>query len=220
MTEPTATVTKPLYATVGAGDAIYAAVNDLVGKVRERTASVDVTGRVDEARERLANLPSDAQEQFESLRQRLTGLPSELPEDLAELREKLSPEELRKLVDQYYHQLVELYQDLAVRGEETVERLRSNESFGESFDRVEGIYTDVVTRAEDVLGKVSDQARGLLGTVEEVVEDEVAPVVDAEVVQVTTESAPADEAQESAPVKKAPAKKAPAKKATTTAVKK
>lgn len=214
MTEPTATVTKPLYVTVGAGDALYTAFNDLVGKVRERTATVDVTGRVDEARERLANLPSDAQEQFESLRHRLTGLPAELPEDLAELREKLSPEELRKLVDQYYHQLVELYQDLAVRGEETVERLRSNSTFGENFDRVEGIYSDVVTRAEDVLGKVSEQARGLLGNGEEATEAEEAPVVDAEVVQVTTEAAPADEAESAAPAKKAPAKKAPAKKAT------
>ena len=215
MTEPTATVTKPLYATVGAGDALYAAFNDLVGKVRERTATVDVTGRVDEARERLANLPSDAQEQFDSLRNRLTGLPSELPEDLAELREKLSPEELRKLVDQYYHQLVEVYQDLAVRGEEAVERLRSNSAFGEGFDRVEGIYTDVVTRAEDVIGKVSEQARGLIGTAEEQVQ-ETAEVVDAEVVRVTDEAL---SAVEDVPAPKAPAKKAPVKKTTPAAKK-
>jgi|GEM_PF-4247686 len=216
MTEPTAT--KPLYATVGAGDALYAAVNDLVGKVRERAATADVTGRVEEARERLSNLPSDAQEQFEALRHRLTGLPSELPDDLAELREKLTPEELRKLVDQYYHQLVELYQDLAERGEETVERLRTNPSFGDRFDKVEGIYTDVVTRAEDVFGKVSEQARELLGTVEEAAETE--PVVDAEVVGVTTEATPADDEPElAAPAKKAPAKKAPAKKTTAAAKK-
>ncbi|WP_040828211.1 hypothetical protein [Nocardia jiangxiensis] len=223
MTEATLTVTKPLYATVGAGDALYAAVNDLVGKVRERAATVDVTGRVDEARERIANLPADAQEQFETLRQRLTGLPNELPEDLADLRERLTAEELRKAVDQYYHQLVDLYQDLASRGEETVDRLRANPAFEERFEKVEGIYSDVVTRAEDVFGKVSDQARGLLGSTEEQAEAE--PVVDAEVVQVTHEpAAPVDEAPaadeaevKKAPAKNAPAKKAPAKKAATTA---
>lgn len=214
MTEATLTVTTPLYATVGAGDALYTAVNDLVGKVRERAATVDVTGRVDEARERIANLPADAQEQFETLRQRLTGLPAELPEDLADLRDRLSPEELRKAADQYYHQLLDLYQDLASRGEETVERLRANPAFEERFEKVEGIYTDVVTRAEDVFGKVSDQARGLLGSAAEQAED--SSVVDAEVVQVTHEqpAAPAEESEvDEAPVKKAPAKKAPAKKA-------
>lgn len=217
MSEPTATVTKPLYATVGAGDALYAAVNDLFGKVRERsnfTGFADVTGRVDEARERLANLPTDAQGQFESLRERLTGLSAELPDDLAELRDKLTPEELRKTADQAYHQLVELYQDLAARGEETVGRLRSsNPQFEEGFDRVEGIYTDVVTRAEDVIGKVSGQARELLGTPGEKAETD--PVVDAEVVGVTSEAAPADAESADEPGKKVAAKKPPAKKATT-----
>ncbi|MQY18181.1 heparin-binding hemagglutinin [Nocardia macrotermitis] len=224
MTEATLTVTTPLYATVGAGDALYTAVNDLVGKVRERAATVDVTGRVDEARERIANLPADAQEQFETLRQRVTNLPTELPEDLAELRERLSPEELRKVADQYYRQLVDLYQDLASRGEETVDRLRANPAFEGRIEKVEGLYTDVVTRAEDVIGKVSDQARGLLGSTEEA---EAEPVVDAEVVQVTHEPAVAPEAAESpveetakkAPAKKAPAKKAPVKKATAAAEK-
>ncbi|WP_280265091.1 heparin-binding hemagglutinin [Nocardia wallacei] len=208
MTEPNATVTKPLYATVGAGDALYAAVNDLVERVRERAATADVGGRVEEARERLSNLPADVQEQFESLRQRLTGLPSELPDDVAELRERLTPEELRRLVDQYYHQLLDYYQDLAARGEETVGRLRSeNSTFDEQFGRVEGILDDVVTRAEDVLGKVTDQTRGLLGQKVTEESDEAEPVVDAEVVKVTTEPAT------NGPAKKAPAKKAPAKKA-------
>ncbi|RDI52063.1 heparin-binding hemagglutinin [Nocardia mexicana] len=217
MTEPNATVTKPLYATVGAGDALYTAVNDLVEKVRERAATADVTGRVEEARERLSNLPADVQEQFESLRQRLTGLPSELPDDVAELRERLTPEELRRLVDQYYHQLVDYYQDLAARGEETVGRLRSeNTTFDEQFGRVEGILDDVVTRAEDVFGKVTDQTRGLLGQKVADEADEAEPVVDAEVVKVTTEPTPAT----NGPAKKAPAKKAPAKAAPAKAAKK
>ncbi|MEU6564256.1 heparin-binding hemagglutinin [Nocardia nova] len=213
MTQPNVTVTKPIYATVGAGDALYAAVNDIVDRVRDRAATVDVNTRVEEARERLSNLPADVQDQIETLRGRLTGLPSELPDDLAELRERFTSDELRKLVDQYYRQLVDLYSDLAVRGEETVDRLRTNPGFDERFDKVEGIYSDVVTRAEDVLNKVSDQARGLLGKTAEAAE-EVAPVVDAEVVAVTTEATSEPVAEESAPAaKKAPAKKAPAKKA-------
>ncbi len=218
MTQPNVTVTKPIYATVGAGDALYAAVNDIVDRVRDRAATVDVNTRVEEARERLSNLPADVQDQIETLRGRLSGLPSELPDDLAELRERFTSEELRKLVDQYYRQLVDLYADLAVRGEETVDRLRTNPGLDERFDKVEGIYSDVVTRAEDVLNKVSDQARGLIGKTAESATENGVPVVDAEVVAVTTEatSEPVAEpvAQEAAaPAKKAPAKKAPAKKA-------
>ncbi|MBF6333802.1 heparin-binding hemagglutinin [Nocardia transvalensis] len=214
MTEANATVTKPLYATVGAGDALYTAVNDIVDRFRERAATADVTGRVEEARERLANLPADVQEQFESLRQRLSTLPSELPDDVAELREKLTPEELRRLVDQYYHQLLDLYADLAERGEGRVEKLRStNPAFDEQFGKVEGTLTDVVERAEDVLGKVTGQVRGRLGKAAEEVE-EAESVVEAEVVSVTNESAPAAAPAKKAPAKKAPAKKAPAKKTT------
>jgi heparin binding hemagglutinin HbhA len=215
MTEPVLTVSKPLYATVGAGDALYAAVNDLVGKVREQVSTADVSGRVEEARERLSSLPADVQEQFESLRQRVAGLPAELPDDVAELRERLTPEELRKLVDQYYHQLLHLYSDLAVRGEETVGRLRTTPGVEERLEKVEGLYTDVVTRAEDVLGKVGEQARGLLGRTADEVEDEGEPIVDAEVLDVTTESAPAGTGSiRKAPAKKTTARKAPAKRTT------
>lgn len=91
MTEKTATVTKPLFATVGAGDAIYAAVNDVVADVRGRVVATDAKTRVEEARERIANVPADVQAQFDTLRDRISGLPSELPEDLAELREKFTP---------------------------------------------------------------------------------------------------------------------------------
>ncbi|MEV5651887.1 heparin-binding hemagglutinin [Nocardia sp. NPDC052254] len=227
MTQPNVTVTKPIYATVGAGDALYAAVNDIVDRVRDRAVTVDVNTRVEEARERLSNLPADVQDQIETLRGRLSGLPSELPDDLAELRERFTSDELRKLVDQYYHQLVDLYADLAVRGEETVDRLRTNPGFDERFDKVEGIYSDVVTRAEDVLTKVSDQARGLLGKTADPADEQDVAVVDAEVVTVTTETAAEPAAAQVdeepvAPVKKAPAKKAPAKKAPvkTTAAKK
>ncbi|MBF6131176.1 heparin-binding hemagglutinin [Nocardia brasiliensis] len=203
------TVTKPLLATVGAGDALYTAVTDVVTQVRERAAATDVSARVEEARERFANVPADVQAQFETLRERLAGLPSELPEDLAELREKFTPEELRALADKYYHQVLDLYADLAVRGEETVERLRTNHLVEEQIERVKPLYTDAVTRAEDVLGRVN----GLLGRPAKVEDEAAAPVVDAEVVTVTTETAPAAAEEPAAPVVKAPAaKKAPAKK--------
>ncbi|WP_433563506.1 heparin-binding hemagglutinin [Nocardia sp. CA-151230] len=205
----TATVTKPIYATVGAGDAIYAAVLDAVSQIRERATSADVQGRIDEARERVANLPADLQEQAETLRQRVQALPSELPEDLAELREKATAEELRKLVDQYYHQLLDLYADLAARGEETVEKLRSNPAFEERFEQVETRYNDLLSQTQDIIGKVTDQVGPYIGLAGKE-EAEAEETVDAEVVDVTTETAPVED---DAPVKKAAAKKAPAKKA-------
>ncbi|MEV6059675.1 heparin-binding hemagglutinin [Nocardia asteroides] len=212
MTEKTATVTKPLFATVGAGDAIYTAVNDVVADVRGRVGATDVQARVDEARERIANVPADVQAQFDTIRERLAGLPSELPEDLAELREKFTPEELRKLAEQYYRQALDIYADLAVRGEETVDRLRANQAVDEQIGRVETLYKDASARAEDALAKVTD----LLGRGKaeaETVAAKAAAVVDAEVVAVTTEEpAPAPAAKAPA-AKKAPAKKAPAKKA-------
>ncbi|GEM29907.1 hypothetical protein NN3_09140 [Nocardia neocaledoniensis NBRC 108232] len=211
MTEKTATVTKPLFATVGAGDAIYTAVNEVVADVRERVATADAKARVEEARERFANVPADVQAQFDTLRERIAGLPSELPEDLAELREKFTPEELRKLAEQYYRQALDIYADLAVRGEETVDRLRANQAVDEQIGRVESLYKDASARAEDALAKVND----LLGRGKaeaEAVAEQAAAVVDAEVVTVTEEPAPAPAAKAPA-AKKAPAKKAPAKKA-------
>jgi heparin binding hemagglutinin HbhA len=211
MTEKNATVTKPLLATVGAGDALYAAVNDVVAQVRERAVTTDVQARVEEARERFATVPADVQAQFESLRERLSGLPSELPEDLAELREKFTAEELRTLAEKYYRQALDLYADLAVRGEEAIERLRANHLVEERIGKVETIYGDAVSRAEDVFGRVN----GLLGRPAKVEDAEAAPVsepapvVEAEVVEVTTEATPA-------PVTNGAPKKAPAKKATTT----
>ncbi|WP_433198563.1 heparin-binding hemagglutinin [Nocardia sp. CA-107356] len=202
---------KPLFATVGAGDAVYAAVVDAVAQVRERATSADVTGRVEEARERFANVPADVRAQFETLRERLSGLPSELPEDLAELREKFTPEELKALAEKYYTQVLDLYADLAVRGEETVERLRANHLVEDQIERVETLYKDAATRAEDALAKVNE----LIGRpAKEEEAEEAEPVVEAEVIGVTTETEPAaDGVAKKAPAKKAPAKKAAAKKA-------
>lgn len=211
---------RPLLATVGAGDAVYAAVIDAVNQVRERAAATDVTARVDEARERFANLPADVQAQFETLRKQLSDLPSELPEDLAELREKFTAEELRRLAEQYYRQALDLYSDLTVRGEETLERLRANHLVEERVGRVETLYKDAAERAEGVFERVN----GLIGRpVKESVGAPGAPVtenpvVEGEVVGVATETEPAP-APKKAPAKKTTAKKAPAAKKTTAAKK-
>ncbi|MGI5222749.1 heparin-binding hemagglutinin [Nocardia sp. CA-290969] len=217
MTQKNTTV-KPLFATVGATDAVYTAVLDAVTQVRER--ATDVNGRVDEARERFAGLPADVQTQFEQIRTRLAELPSELPEDLAELREKFTAEELRKLAEQYYRQVVDIYSDLAVRGEETVERLRANHLVEEQVGRVESLYKDASSRAEEVL----DRVNGLIGrpgkpadTEPEPATEAPADVVDAEVVESAPEPAPVpaptpEPVKKATAAKKAPAKKAPAKK--------
>ncbi|MQY30154.1 heparin-binding hemagglutinin [Nocardia aurantia] len=241
----TPSVTKSLYATVGAGDALYAAVTEVVDKVRGRAGGTDVSGRVEEARERLSTLPADVQEQIGTLRQRL-------PEDIAELRERYNPaklssaetrskltaelndrfgpDELRKLADQYYQQFLGVYAELAERGEVTVGRLRATPGVEERIGQVEGVYNDVVHRAEGVLGKVSGQVGGLLGgrtgQVEEADRGEdVVPVVDGEVVGVTTETevlaeqaaaeqaAADDAAAVQAAAERAAGKKASAKKA-------
>ncbi|MEV0368204.1 heparin-binding hemagglutinin [Nocardia fusca] len=220
------TTAKPLFATVGATDAVYAAVVDAVTQVRERATDVNGRVRVEEARERFAGLPADVQTQFEQIRARLSELPSELPEDLAELREKFTAEELRKLAEQYYRQVVDLYADLAVRGEETVERLRANHLVEEQVGRVETLYKDASVRAEEVIGRVN----GLIGRVRTESEPTPAPaaeatapaapeVLDAEVFEVAPEIAPepvpevAPEPTPAPPVKKAPAaKKVPAAK--------
>lgn len=219
MTEKNTTV-KPLFATVGATDAVYAAVLDAVTQVRER--ATDVNGRVDEARERFAGLPADVQTQFEQIRARLSELPSELPEDLAELREKFTSEELRKLAEQYYRQVLDIYSDLAVRGEETVDRLRANHLVEEQVGRVENLYKDASGRAEEVFDRVSGliarsgKAPAAAAPVVEAEAPSAPDVVDAEVVEPAPEPEPAPAPE---PVKKAPAakktaaKKTPAKKA-------
>ena len=225
------TAVKPLFATVGATDAVYTAVLDAVTQVRER--AIDVNGQVDEARERFATLPADVQTQFGQIRTRLSELPAELPDDLAELREKLTSEELRKFADQYYRQALDLYSELAVRGEQTVERLRSNHTVDEQVGRVETFYKDASSRAEEVFDRVS----GLIGRGVKDTGSGAAPaesdVLEAEVVEVVPEPAPkpapkpepkptpkaatepapeSGSAAEAPAAKKSPTKKAPAKK--------
>lgn len=217
----TAATKKPLFATVGAGEALYSVVTDAVDRVRE-AAATDVAGRVEEARERLSKgLESAVPTSLDSLRQRLSALPAELPEEIAQLRDKLTTQHMQERVDQYGHQLHDLYSELAERGEEAVERLRATPRLEHRIEQVEDVYSEVVGRAEEVIGLVSEQVNGLLGSrngasdVESEVDGEV---VDAEVVQVTTESQPLDPTEAPRPkkatVKKATKKPTAAKKTT------
>lgn len=101
-----------------------------------------------------------------------------------------------------------------MRGEETVERVRASHLVEDRIGKVETLYGDAVSRAEDVLERVN----GLLGRPGRAAADtEEDSVVEAEVVEVTTESTPgpaANGAPKKTPAKKAPAaKKAPPKKA-------
>lgn len=107
-------VTRPLYATVGAGDAAVQAVADAVAEVRQRAehTGTEVSGWFEDARERVGSLPTDVQERIEAFRQRLAGLPSEIP-GWAQVREAFTVEELRKNYDEYRKGAVDLYADLA-----------------------------------------------------------------------------------------------------------
>lgn len=152
------TVKKPLYATVGAGDAAAQAVADVVAKVRERaeTTSTDVSGRVEEARERFATLSTDVREQIETLRQRL-GLPSELPE-WAELREKFTVEELRKVAEEYRRGAADLYADLVERGEGAVERLRTRPGLEQRIERAEDTGDAAADKIDEAKAAVATKA--------------------------------------------------------------
>ncbi|OOL28330.1 heparin-binding hemagglutinin, partial [Rhodococcus rhodochrous] len=162
MTDPKNFAT-PLYAAVGAGDAVVQAVADVVARTRRRaeTTGTDVTDRVDSARGRLADFQEDLTENVESLRERLAGLPAELPEDLAELREKFTAEELRKVAEAYLKVASDIYTALAERGEETIERLRKQPVVEESIGRAEAAFGDAVELTEEALGTVARQTRAV-----------------------------------------------------------
>lgn len=156
-------VKTPLYAAVGAGDAVVQAVADVVAQVRNRAESTqaDVGDRVDTARARLADLQEDVTESVETLRNRLEALPQELPEEIAELRERFTPEELRKVAEAYLKVASDLYTALAERGEETVERIRKNPQIEEGLERANKAANDAVDLTEDTLGTVASQTRAV-----------------------------------------------------------
>ncbi|NUS42632.1 MAG: heparin-binding hemagglutinin [Mycobacteriaceae bacterium] len=169
MPNTTTTVTKPLYATVGAADRLYEAIVESYDQVRDRA---EVNARVEKLRGQLANLPAELQDQLQTLRERVAKLP-EVPEEVTELRARLAPEELRKSADSYLKSAIDLYEELAGRGEQTVERLRHDER----VERAEGLYRDALGLAQDTVGKVVNAVSGTAAEAEETVE---ATVVEAE----------------------------------------
>ena len=80
-----------------------------------------------------------------------------------ELRAKFTVAEVRKLTEEYRKSVLDYYADLAERGEGTYDRLRSHPAVDERVERVESLYRDAVSRTEDVVEKVSDRARDLVG---------------------------------------------------------
>ncbi|MBJ8338825.1 heparin-binding hemagglutinin [Antrihabitans sp. YC3-6] len=148
----TPAVTKPLYATVGVTDVAAQTVSDVVSKLRQRTENPDLSGVIDDARDRIASLRSE-------LPADLTELREKLPADLAELREKLTIEDLRKFADDYRQSTIDLYTDLAERGEATVDRLRNGSVVERGLERAEDLYGDAFSLTSEALGKVSEGTR-------------------------------------------------------------
>ncbi|MDJ0395998.1 heparin-binding hemagglutinin [Rhodococcus sp. G-MC3] len=153
----------PLYAAVGAGDAVVQAVADVVSQVRSRaeTRGSEVTERVEGARARIADISEDVTEGVESLRERLSSLPAELPDEIADLRERFTPDELRKVAEAYLKVASDLYTSLAERGEETVERIRRTPAVEEGLERANSAANDVVDLTESALGTVASQTRAV-----------------------------------------------------------
>ncbi|MDM2103539.1 heparin-binding hemagglutinin [Mycobacteroides abscessus] len=172
----------PFYVAVGAGDLALAAVADVVVKLRERAeeAASEAGARVDETRDRLRELSA------------------ELPTDVNELRDRFTPEELRKVAEAYLQVATDIYNNLAERGEEAIERLRSTPGIEENVTRAEGLVGNYAELTEQALGTVASQTRA--------VGERAAKLVG---IDLSGKAAPAKKA----PAKKAPAKKAPAKKA-------
>ncbi|OZF32750.1 heparin-binding hemagglutinin [Rhodococcus sp. 14-2483-1-2] len=149
-------VKTPIFAAVGAGDAVVQAVADVVAQVRSRAES-----RTSEVNARIADISEDVTEGVESLRERLANLPAELPDEIAELRERFTPEELRKVAEAYLKVASDLYTSLAERGEETVERIRRTPAVEEGLERANTAANDVVDLTEQALGTVASQTRAV-----------------------------------------------------------
>ncbi|GAA4858863.1 hypothetical protein [Saccharopolyspora cebuensis] len=119
----------PLLAALGAGDLAAQTLLDAVQKVRTQ------------------------------LNERAEAAQRDLPTDLGELRGKLDPAELRKRVDSYTRSARELYDYLAERGGETLDRIQAQPQVKVAQDKVQDTAEDVRDVADDVLGKVTRNTR-------------------------------------------------------------
>ncbi|ORM34386.1 heparin-binding hemagglutinin [Williamsia sp. 1135] len=232
MTKSDRNLANPIYAAVGAGDLAFKQVNEVIAQLRERTETA-----TEQAQARFEETRTTAQTRIEETRERISALPEEVPSNIDELRAKFTSEELRKVAEAYIEVATNIYNSLAERGEETVERLRTTPAVGEQLSRAEKAYNDAVDLTEDTLGTISSQTRAvgqraakLAGIAQDKIEDATEDATDAingtagkvESKARSSKDSPAKKiAEATAPAKKAPAKatpaapaaKAPAKKA-------
>ena len=219
-----------LYAVVGAGDVVVSEAKDAYDRVKNRAE--DVQTRLSETRTRLTDLPAEVD--VEEIKAKLT---------VDELKSRLSKDELRKVTQSYVDSATDLYNNLAERGENAVERLRTKPAVQENLDRVGKVYNEAVDWTEEAIGTVSHQTRAageraaaLAGIAADKVEDAAAEIEEAglkmkaeskvaaekidgaagtvEAKARTANASPAKRiAAAEAPAQKAPAQKAPARKA-------
>lgn len=179
----------PLLAALGAADLALATVNDLLIELRDR------------AEERRTGTRSRVEES----RARLTKLQEDLPDQLRGLRERFTAEELRKAAEGYLEAATTRYNELVVRGEDALERLRSQSGFDDASARAEVYVDQAVELTQEALGTVASQTRA--------VGERAAKLVGIELPKKQpAKKAPAKKAAVKAAAKKIPAKKTAAKK--------
>lgn len=143
MSNPIENVRTSVYAAVGAGDYALQSAADVANRLRAR------------AEER----SNEWQAKADETRELLQGLPDDVPSQINELRDKFTPEELRKVAEAYIQVATDLYNSLAERGEETVDRLRQQPLVGENIERAESAVNDARGLTEEALGTVAARTR-------------------------------------------------------------
>ena len=117
---PSEGMVKPLLAVVGAGDLAVAAIAGMLPTIWERARD---TGS--EVSERARALPTEAQDEIAALREKLAAVRSDVPEEIAELRGRFTAGEVRKVAEEYRTVITDNYDNLVVRGEQILERLKA-----------------------------------------------------------------------------------------------
>ncbi|MDL9945396.1 histone H1-like repetitive region-containing protein [Gordonia sp. ABSL11-1] len=193
---------------------VTALLNDL--RARGEAAGEEAQKRLGQAQNkaqiRVDETRGSALAVFEEARTKLSALPVELPDEIDDLFTRFSPEELRKVAEAYLAVAAGLLTALSERGEEVVERLKTQPIVEENLPKLEKVYNDAVGLTEDALGTISGQTRAV-GERAAVLAGLTSGKPD-EVTLDPARKAPATKAAaKKAPAKKAVAKKAPAKKA-------
>lgn len=213
------TENKPLYAIAGAADAAVAILRTLPNRLVDAASDTSIR---DQVRAKVSELPEDAK----NWRAETTDLVEKLPARAHEF-----PGRLSEFLANVSHDAGRTYNDLAMRGEGVVAKLR--DEYGPKVDDVVGTVRTRVTKAsEDVEGAVSSLRAKATDVVDDVtgnIVEAAKPAEDADrpttaatraatkpaVRKVPTADAPVTKATTTtAPAKKTTAKSTPAKKAT------